>query len=180
MSPMSSQHHTSFKVALSLTLVLGAVCIGLILRGHPTTTTPEVVPSVMSIRRCNDIMEARRLMTDTQLRARWPGGDSSPVQWEVRVIDILRHPQGPGAGLQVHFACPDSGKLAMAGTFYTTARALPRGGLDINRGDIITVRGHLHRNIEGWGASLSELEILSYPWPPTPPRSPDLPRELVP
>jgi len=154
---------------LSLALVLVAITATRILTSlylRTPATAPEVAPAVMSIRRCNDIMEARRLMTDTQLRARWPGGETSPVQWEVRVIDIRADGQG-GSGMEVHFACPDSGKLQMAGTFHTTASALGhRGGLDLNRGDIITIRGHLHRDIEGWGASLSELVVLSNPLHP--------------
>lgn len=128
--------------------------------------TPERVPLVMSLRRCNDIMEARRLMTDIQLRDRWPGGETSPIVWDVRVIDVRTSPQG-GDGLMVYFACPESQKLQMAGTFYTTVRAIGHdGGLGLNRGDIITVRGNLQRSIEGWGASLSELFI--YDTPPTP------------
>lgn len=120
---------------------------------------PERVPLVMSLRRCSDIMDARRLMTDIQLRSRWPGGDTSPIVWEVRVMDVRTDPRG-GNGLMVYFACPDSGKLQMAGTFYTTTGAIGHdGGVGLNRGDIITVRGNLHREIEGWGASLSELFI---------------------
>lgn len=117
-------------------------------------------PATMSIRRCEDFMEARRRMTDIQLRNRWPGGATSPVQWDVRVIQIRTRYEGPG-GIDVHFGCPGSDESKMAGTFYTTAEALGhRGGLDINRGDIITIRGNLHRNIEGWGASLGDLEIV--------------------
>jgi len=128
-------------------------------RHEEATQAPERVPLVMSLRRCNDIMEARRLMTDIQLRGRWPGGETSPVVWEVRVIDVRANPQG-GSGLMVYFACPESQKLQMAGTFYTTTQAIGHdGGLGINRGDIITVHGNLHREIEGWGASLSELFI---------------------
>ena len=124
---------------------------------------PERVPLVMSLRRCSDIMDARRLMTDIQLRDRWPGGDTSPIQWEVRVIEIRTRYEGPG-GMEVHFACPESQKLQMAGTFYTTRDALGHdGGLGLNRGDIISIRGNLHRTIEGWGASLSELYVFDTP-----------------
>lgn len=134
---------------------------------HPHTEilpeVPERVPLVMSLRRCSDIMEARRLMTDIQLRDRWPGGDTSPIVWEVRVMDVRTDPRG-GNGLMVYFACPESQKLQMAGTFYTTAGAIGHdGGMGLNRGDIITVRGNLHREIEGWGASLSELYIFDTP-----------------
>ena len=124
---------------------------------------PYTVPRVMSLRRCNDIMEARRLMTSIQLIDRWPGGETSPVVWDVRVVDVRPDPQG-GSGLMVFFACPESRKLQMAGTFYTTREAIHHdGGMSLNRGDVITVRGNLHRETEGWGASLSELFIYSTP-----------------
>ena len=92
-------------------------------------------------------------MTEIQIRDRWPGGDTSPIVWDVRVIDVRSNPSG-GNELMVYFACPESQKLEMAGTFYITAGALGhRGGLDLNRGDVITVRGNLLRSTDGWGVT---------------------------
>ena len=126
---------------------------------HRPVACPETDPPVtraVSLARCEDVLEARRVLTLAQLRDRWPGGDWTRVSWWVRVIDV--HPREGTSTVEVSFACP--GSTQVVGTFYTTAVALGyRGGLDLNRGDSLFIEGYLHRDTEGWGPSEIELSV---------------------
>lgn len=110
-----------------------------------TPEAPAPVPLTVSLRRCNDILTAQRLMTDLQIQRRWPVGPEQPIQWSVRVVDVQVRYEGAG-GMEVHFTCPEAPPNQMTGTFYAaTGTYQGRRWEDINRGSLLTIQGYLHR-----------------------------------